>query len=69
MNLTLEDCLLAAAGESELVAEFDRLTGHNLSRKGSSLDLMIDDATGRTEEGLRDFSQFVYECIYTRLQP
>lgn len=65
--MTFHDCVIACAGQAELVAEFDRLTGHNLSLKGSPLDLEIDKATGRLEEGMRDFVGFVYECIWARL--
>ena len=64
---TLFECLNAAANEPELVYEVDRLTGHNLSREGTPLDLMIDDATGRTDTAISDFINFVDDCIYQRL--
>ncbi len=59
-------CVREAANTPELVAEFDRLTGNNLSRRGSGLDLLIDDSTGRTETGFHEFLEFVYETIYAR---
>lgn len=61
-------CLGAAASNKELVAQFDRLTGHNLSRTGKPIELMVDDACGRTETALRDFVAFVRDCIYERLK-
>lgn len=62
------ECLHVAAGTPALVAEFDRLTGHNLSRlgTGSALDQMIDDACGVHDEALRDFIEFVWDCVYMR---
>jgi hypothetical protein len=57
-------CLRAAA-TPELVAEFDRLSGANLARRGTPLDLMIDDATGRAHDDMGKFVAFVRDCIYT----
>jgi hypothetical protein len=64
---TILECLVAAANSPNLVSEFDRLTGNNLSRKGSPLDLAIDDASGRTDTGISDFIRFVDDCIYQRI--
>jgi hypothetical protein len=63
------DCLMECAGTPELVAEFDRLRGANLSRRGSGLDLEIDRATGRLNADMQAFCEFVYECVYARLPP
>jgi len=60
-------CLHEAAATPELVREFDRLSGTNLARRGTPLDLMIDDATGRTDDALGQFVTFVREAIYERL--
>lgn len=68
-NDFFRQCLGAAAANKELVAQFDRLTGHNLSRTGKPLELMVDDASGRTEEALKDFVAFVRDCIFERLKP
>ena len=65
--MTLKDCVVHCAGVPELVAEFDRLTGSNLSLRGTSLDLMIDEATGRQREEMREFTAFVFECIWLPL--
>lgn len=46
---TFVDFVIACSSERSLVAQFDRLRGTNLSRRGTGLDLAIDDATGRTE--------------------
>ncbi|MFA4971144.1 MAG: hypothetical protein WC683_00930 [bacterium] len=60
-------CLCLAASMPELVAEFDRLNGTNLGRRGSGMELAIDDATGRADEDLRRFVAFVEECVVERL--
>lgn len=67
-KISMMECLAVASNIPELVKEFDRLTGHNLSRNGSPLDLAIDDATGRTEDGAKDFIHFVRECVFERIQ-
>lgn len=67
-NDFFRQCLTAAASNKELVAQFDRLTGHNLSRTGKPIELMVDDACGRTEEALKDFVAFVRDCVYDRLK-
>ena len=66
-TVTFKQCLAECAATPELVAEFDRLTGHNLSRRGSKLDIQIDDATGRTDAGLKAFIEFVHEFVWERL--
>ena len=38
-----------------------------MSRKGSPIELMIDDSTGRFEADMKAFSEFVYEMVWTRL--
>ena len=63
------ECALICAETPGLVEQFDRLTGHHLSRitERSGLDAMIDKATGRDEVALVDFLNFVWEVIWTRL--
>lgn len=56
--VTFGDFLRACSSEPDLVAEFDRLRGTNLSRRGTGLDLMIDDATGRTDADCREWIEF-----------
>lgn len=55
---TLEEFLGACCANKELVAEYDRLRGTNLSRRGSPLELAIDDASGRFESDARDFYEW-----------
>ena len=62
--VSFNECLMACADNSALVAEFDRLTGSNLSMKGSPLDLAIDEATGRTTDEIAKFCCFVFDCVY-----
>ena len=60
--------LRIAVEDKDLIAEFDRLKGHNLSRLGTPIELMIDDASGRTEQALDDFTDFVWD-LAQRLPP
>lgn len=60
-------CFQQALGNQELVANFDRLRGTNLSGAGSPLALAIDQATGRLDSDMQAFADFVSECIYQRL--
>lgn len=60
-------CLLESIKNKELVKEFDRLRGTNLSQIGSPIDLIIDKSTGRLEHDFNLFVEFVRECIYERL--
>ncbi len=60
-NSVFLECLGLALHDKELIAQFDRLKGHNLSRVGTPLDLMIDDSTGRTEQAMDDFTDFVWD--------
>ena len=60
-------CLIAAINEPEPVKEFDRLKGTNLSRRGSPLDLLIDESTGRLEHDFNEFVEFVRGDIYERI--
>ena len=67
MSNTFKECLMYCAGNKELVAEFDRLSGSNLSFKGAPINIMVDQATGKQKDDLRAFCDFVYECIWSRL--
>lgn len=58
-----------AYANKELVREFDRLWGTNLMAKGSPIELMVDQGTGRLEHDLKLFIEFVREYIYDRLVP
>lgn len=65
--MTFEECLLHCAGSKELVEQFDRLTGSNLSMKGSPIELMVDRASGRTNAEIDAFVGFVHEFVWLPL--
>lgn len=67
--VTFRDTLDMCAANPEFVAQFDRLTGHNLSEIGkrAPLDAMIDEATGRDRMALLAFVIFVDEVVWSRL--
>lgn len=66
--MTFEECVLICSENEELVAEFDRLSGTHLSSFGSRkpIDMMIDEATGRDEEAMKKFVDFIYEFVWLR---
>lgn len=65
--MTFKECVDECLKDRELIAEFDRLTGSNLSLKGSNLDVQIDLASGRYPLELRKFFQFVHDVVWTRV--
>lgn len=65
----LETCVRAALALPELVAEFDRMHGTNLSLRGSGLDLRIDLACGRPEGDVAQFVAFIHETVASRVPP
>lgn len=68
-GLTFFDVLTECIGNRELVGEFDRLSGSNLSGRGAPIERMIDEATGRNDADLAAFVNFVFECVFIRLEP
>jgi len=66
-EIPMWQCVLAAIREPELVKEFDRLKGTNLSQGGNPLALMIDESTGRLEHDFNEFVEFVRDVIYKRV--
>jgi len=60
-------CLREAAANKELVAEFDRLNGSNLSFRGAPIEIALDQATGRQREELQKFVEFVRDAVYLPL--
>ncbi len=66
-NIDLYTCITYAANNKELIAQFDRLHGANLSFEGTPLDLMIDEASGRQVDDIKKFIEFVETCIYIPL--
>ncbi len=68
LYLTFDQCVIECIRNRELVAEFDRLQGTNLSLRGNWLDLQIDLACGRLEDDVQLFVYFVEDVVWNRLQ-
>lgn len=65
--MTFEHCVRESFANKDLVTEFDRLKGTNLSLRGTGLDIQIDLACGRLEQGVAEFVKFVEECVWDRM--
>jgi hypothetical protein len=65
--MTFADCCRSVFANRELLAEFDRLTGSNLSLRGTAFELQIDFASGRFEPEMEKFVEFVKDCVWDRL--
>ena len=59
--------LRLAAGKPEMVAEFDRLHGSNLARRGDADELAGDVESGRLEADLARFAEFVHAALWMKL--
>lgn len=59
-------CLSQCASNKELVGQYDRLKGTNLSLRGTGLDLAIDQASGRLESDLAGFVKFCWDVVLLR---
>jgi hypothetical protein len=66
-GLSMEACIEACFEQPELISNFDRLRGTNLSRKGNGLALMINDVCGKSHDDMGKFLDFIYECIFLKL--
>ena len=62
--MTFAQCVEQCYNTPELVEQFDRLWGTNLSRKGSPIEVEIDYATGRTSKDMWQFIDFVRWYIW-----
>ena len=69
--MTFKECVLHCSEDSELLTQFDRLYGTHLSTmdRRSPIEKMIDESTGRDKEALEKFVDFVYDCIWMRIEP
>lgn len=65
--MTFAECVLETAKSRELLEQYDRLNGTNLSMRGSAIEIMVDQATGRVETEIPGFVAFVYECVWIPL--
>lgn len=63
-EMTFPDAVLRAAKNPELLRQYDRLNGTNLSGEGSGFAILIDTATGRVESEVPGFVQFVWDTIW-----
>lgn len=66
-GVTFAECLLVCGSHRELIQEYDRMTGSNLSFRGTQMDLAVDKACGRQESEVPAFAEFVREYIWLRL--
>jgi hypothetical protein len=78
-TVTFEDCVKECCRNSELVKQFDRLRGTNLSRiliadTRAPIIKMIDESTGydkvleeKAHKEMSMFIEFCYECVWLRL--
>lgn len=55
--------LRLCAANRELVANYDRLRGTNLSGRGTAIDRLIDEATGRLETEAQAFFDWCVEVF------
>jgi hypothetical protein len=56
--------LRLCAEDKQLLAEYDRLRGTDLSRRATLIEQLIDDATGSFETAARGFYEFVRDVLY-----
>lgn len=65
--MTFIEALREAVSNRELIQQYDRLKGTNLSLKGASMDVLVDIHSGRMNEDLKGFIEFFEECIWERI--
>lgn len=57
-------CVHEAIDTPDFVAQFDRLYGTNLARRGAPVELAVDDASGRSKADMEKFVKFVRAVVY-----
>ncbi len=60
-------CLDEAISTPELVVEFDRLYGADLRARRPPIIRMVDQATGKLADDMREFVHFVHQGVYLTL--
>jgi hypothetical protein len=65
--MTFLDVLVEVCNTPELVAQYDRIYGSNLSYHGSLLALQIDQACGRQESEFPAFVEWVKDVVWDRV--
>ena len=68
-QVTFMTCLLESAGNRELVEQYDRLHGTNLSTKGGGLATKVGERAWSINKDAKEFVLWVYEYIWLRLDP
>lgn len=70
LGMSFVEVLTESTANLELVKEFERLTGNTLILTGAKtpLDRMIDEACGPDPKALKEWIDFVWEFIFTRVQ-
>lgn len=66
-DLAFIACIRQAAANNELVLQFDRLCGADLSRRRPPIERLIDEAAGKTADDVANFVRFVHDCVYMRV--
>lgn len=63
------DIVRHCAANTELVGEFNRLTGHALFKARTPIEIAIDNACQHypDAEGMPDFLKFCWDCIFVPL--
>lgn len=67
--MNFEELVLFCSEHHELLVEFDRLNGTHLSTMNTRapIEKMIDEASGRDEDAMKKFVDFVYEFVWLRV--
>lgn len=60
-------CVYQAVETPELVRQFDRLYGADLSHRRAPIEQMIDQASGKSSSDMEAFMHFVHDSIYMRV--
>jgi hypothetical protein len=60
-------CVNKAVNMPELVQQFDRLYGADLTKHRSGIEQMIDQATGKSDSDIASFMSFVHDSVYMRV--
>jgi hypothetical protein len=61
------ECLKQAVETPMLLEQFDRVYGATLVSRKSTIERLIDEATGKQSDDMRAFCEFVHNAIYMRL--
>lgn len=67
--MTFEKTVLFCYDDDDFVREFNRLTGHQLKKPRTQLEMIIDEACDYTpnEAGLKKFIKFVFQVVWLPL--